>query len=35
MARKLASIKTIGNIMPIEGRDRIVLAMVDGVLWKP
>lgn len=30
MARKLASIKTIGSIMPIEGRDRIVLAMVDG-----
>lgn len=30
MARKLASIKTISEIMPIEGRDRIVLAMVDG-----
>lgn len=28
--RKLASIKTISDIMPIEGKDRIVLAMVDG-----
>jgi RNA ligase (TIGR02306 family) len=28
--RKLASIKTISSIMPIEGKDRIVLAMVDG-----
>lgn len=28
--RKLASIKTISDIVPIEGKDRIVLAMVDG-----
>ena len=28
--RKLASIKVINDIMPIEGRDRIVLAIVDG-----
>lgn len=28
--RKLASIKTISDIQPIEGKDRIVLAMVDG-----
>lgn len=28
--RKLASIKTISNIQPIEGKDRIVLATVDG-----
>lgn len=28
--RKLASIKTIADIQPIEGRDRIVLATVDG-----
>ena len=28
--RKLASIKTISNIMAIEGRDKIVLATVDG-----
>jgi hypothetical protein len=30
MARKLASIKKISDIRPIEGRDRIVLASVDG-----
>lgn len=28
--RTLASIKTISDIMPIEGKDRIVLATVDG-----
>lgn len=28
--RTLASIKTISDILPIEGKDRIVLAMVDG-----
>lgn len=28
--RKLASIKTISDLMPIEGKDRIVLAMIDG-----
>lgn len=28
--RKLASIKTISNIIPIENKDRIVLATVDG-----
>lgn len=28
--RKLASIKTISDIIPIEGRDRIVLAIIDG-----
>lgn len=28
--RKLASIKTISNIIPIENKDRIVLAIVDG-----
>lgn len=28
--RKLASIKTISKIIPIEGRDRIELAIVDG-----
>ena len=28
--RKLASIKTISDIQPIEGRDRIELAIVDG-----
>ncbi|MBR4023526.1 MAG: hypothetical protein IKI94_13215 [Ruminococcus sp.] len=28
--RKLASIKAISDIIPIEGKDRIVLAMVDG-----
>ena len=28
--RKLASIKTISDIVPIQGKDRIVLAMVDG-----
>ncbi len=28
--RKLASIKTVSNIIPIEGRDKIVLATVDG-----
>jgi hypothetical protein len=30
MARKLASIKTISGLTPIEGRDRIVLAHIDG-----
>lgn len=30
MARKLASIKTVSEMMPIEGRDKIALAMVDG-----
>lgn len=28
--RKLASVKTVSDIMPIEGKDRIVLAMIDG-----
>lgn len=28
--RKLASIKTVSDIMPIEGKDRIVLAVIDG-----
>lgn len=28
--RKLASIKTITDILPIEGKDRIVLAIIDG-----
>lgn len=28
--RQLASIKRVGDIFPIEGRDRIVLAMIDG-----
>lgn len=28
--RKLASIKTISEILPIEGKDRIVLAIIDG-----
>lgn len=28
--RKLASIQTITEIMPIEGKDRIVLATVEG-----
>lgn len=28
--RKLASIKEVSEIMPIEGKDRIVLAVVDG-----
>lgn len=28
--RNLASIKTISDIIPIEGKDRIVLATVDG-----
>lgn len=28
--RTLASIKTISDILPIESKDRIVLAMVDG-----
>lgn len=28
--RTLASIKTVSNISPIEGKDRIVLAMIDG-----
>lgn len=30
MARKLASIKVVSEMMPIEGRDKIALAMVDG-----
>lgn len=30
MSRKLASIKKITDIIPIEGKDRIVLAIVDG-----
>lgn len=30
MGRKLASIKEVSSVMPIEGRDKIVLAMVDG-----
>lgn len=30
MSRKLAMIRTISSITPIEGKDRIVLAMVDG-----
>lgn len=28
--RKLASIKTVANILPIEGKDRIALAIIDG-----
>jgi len=28
--RKLASIKTVGQIIPIEGRDKIELAIIDG-----
>lgn len=28
--RSLASIKTVSEIFPIEGKDRIVLAMIDG-----
>ena len=28
--RKLASIKTVSGIVPIEGRDHIVLALIDG-----
>lgn len=28
--RKLASIKVVSNIVPIEGRDKIVLAIIDG-----
>jgi len=28
--RKLASIKTISELIPIEGKDRIELAIVDG-----
>ena len=32
MERKLASIKKINNIQPIEGADMIELAVVDG--WK-
>lgn len=28
--RKLASIRRVGDIFPIEGRDRIELAMIDG-----
>ena len=30
MGRKLASIKIVSNVIPIEGRDKIVLGMVDG-----
>ncbi len=30
MARKLASIKRVSKTMPIKGKDRIVLGMVDG-----
>lgn len=30
MGRKLASIKIVNDMIPIEGRDRIALAMVDG-----
>jgi hypothetical protein len=30
MARKLASIKVVSDILPIEERDKIALAMVDG-----
>ena len=30
MSRKLASIKTINDLLPIEGKDRIELAIVDG-----
>jgi hypothetical protein len=30
MSRKLASIKNVNEMMPIEGRDKIALAMVDG-----
>jgi len=30
--RKLASVRTVAEILPIEGADRIVLAVVDG--WK-
>lgn len=30
MARKLASIKVVSDMLPIEGRDKIALAMVDG-----
>lgn len=30
MARKLASIKTVSETMPIEGKDKIMLGMVDG-----
>lgn len=28
--RKLASIKEINDLIPIEGRDRIELAIIDG-----
>lgn len=28
--RKLASIKTVSDLIPIEGKDRIILAMIDG-----
>lgn len=28
--RQLATIKTISNLVPIEGKDRIVLALIDG-----
>ncbi|MBQ7171918.1 MAG: hypothetical protein IJR89_06555 [Clostridia bacterium] len=28
--RQLASIKTVSNLLPIEGRDRIELAVIDG-----
>lgn len=30
MSRKLASIKEVSQLLPIEGRDKIALAMVDG-----
>ncbi len=30
MSRKLASIKKISKLQPIKGKDRIVLATVDG-----
>lgn len=28
--RQLASIKMVSNLLPIEGRDRIELAVIDG-----
>lgn len=30
ISRKLATIRTVGKILPIEGKDRIVLAHIDG-----